>query len=34
MPVGKYIIGLVALIWADQDQMRFSPASRCLESMS
>jgi hypothetical protein len=28
MAVGEYMIGLIALNWADLDQIRFSPASR------
>jgi hypothetical protein len=30
--VGEYMIGLVALNWVDPDQIRFSPASRYVES--
>jgi hypothetical protein len=32
MVVGEYMIGLIALNWADLFQMRFSPAGRYLES--
>jgi len=32
MVVGEYMIGLIALNWADLDQTRFSPAIHFLES--